>query len=586
MRLRSVTIDSYKNLKGTYSFEDNSGYIALIGLNGSGKSNLLEAISIIFDKLLNNRGADIPFDYRVEYEMQGHSYTRGKREATRDGVKCSADEILLPSSLIACYSGEDLRLWHIAYETYHMGFFNKAVKESFLEPKLLYINKYCWTIALLSLICSNDLGVKAFLSSVLNIHQPSDVEVSFTIDVKKRTDFGAHDALIWFDAISAEGLDAINVNTIATKDIFVSARQVPDNEKAKYIFYFLYLLSQPKKNEKNKIEKLITEIKIHLNLGDEPIDFEDLSEGEKKLILIECIARVLGGENALILFDEPDAHTHVAMKKDLLKLIAAFPGQTIMTTHSPMFLNKRWDGYQDTNIFYINNGKIETTEPLKHLAELTDNEIDYFEGSFLLSSKKILVTEGPYDILYLKHAIDKLSSDDPNFMKLKDQVAFIHAGGADNAVELYRQSLLPSRSHYDKLIFLFDYDKSGYEGSEAVMKLKNENADDKAEILFYQSDYAVVLTRKPNDKDSESYMAEDLFHTDSYKAVTDRIHVASHKELRNLRWNEVMTSNKRPKGTTEAIKYYIQDNYSSFEKDWLQNFKPVLKKLLEEFKLN
>ena len=42
----------------------------------------------------------------------------------------------------------------------------------------------------------------------------------------------------------------------------------------------------------------------------------------------------------------------------------------------------------------------------------------------------------------------------------------------------------------------------------------------------------------------------------------------------------------KPKGTTDAIKYYIQDNYASFEKEWLQNFKPVLDKLLDVFDFN
>ena len=41
MKLNSLTINGngYKNLKGTYSFQNSNGYIALIGLNGSGKSN-------------------------------------------------------------------------------------------------------------------------------------------------------------------------------------------------------------------------------------------------------------------------------------------------------------------------------------------------------------------------------------------------------------------------------------------------------------------------------------------------------------------------------------------------------------------
>lgn len=585
-RLKKIQIDGYKNLTGDYDFSSNKGYISLIGLNGSGKSNLLEAISIIFDGLINNGGAGIPFDYEIEYGLNDHIYTRKKRQAMKDGIICKAEEIEYPSSLIACYSGEDLRLWQIAYEKYHMGYFNEAVKQIYSSPTFLYINKYCWKIALVSLLCSNNKKVKDFLKNTLKIDSPSDVELDLSYDDTKKDGFQTHAALNWFDRIVQDGNQNINLNIIATTDIYIAGRQVSEEYKAKYVFNFLYLLSQPKKNAKNKIDKLIDDIKINVNIENRRISFDDLSEGEKKLILIECITKVLGDENSLVLLDEPDAHTHIAMKKNLLKLISEFEGQTIMTTHSPMFLNKRWDEYKEENIFYMHDGKIEDTEPLKHLAELTENSIDYFEGSFILSSKKILVTEGPYDILYIKHAIDEFSDDNPNYLKIRDYVAFLHAGGSSNAADLYEQTLYPASEHYDNLVFLFDYDKAGFEGAEKVKESMRKKGDAKPKILFYQDDYSLVKTRKPIDKDSESYMAEDLFDSNSYLAVTNKVNVRNHKELRNINWNDVITSNKRPKSTPEAIKCYIEDNYASFRKEWLQNFKPVLNKLLDVFDLN
>ena len=185
----------------------------------------------------------------------------------------------------------------------------------------------------------------------LKIDSPSDVELDLSYDNAKKAGFQAHAALNWFDRIVQDGNQNINLNIIATTDIYIAGRQVPEGHKAKYVFNFLYLLSQPKKNEKNKIDKLIDGIKISVNIGDNKIDFDDLSEGEKKLILIECITRVLGDENSLVLLDEPDAHTHIAMKKDLLELISEFEGQIIMTTHSPMFVKMIQDN-EKNNLFY------------------------------------------------------------------------------------------------------------------------------------------------------------------------------------------------------------------------------------------
>ena len=107
-RLKSVYIKDYKNIKEqTFDFSANTGYIALIGLNGSGKSNLLEAISLIFQGLFDKKA--IPFDYEIKYEIDGHLYERKKQSAKKDGARAKDDDMQYPSSVIACYSGEASR---------------------------------------------------------------------------------------------------------------------------------------------------------------------------------------------------------------------------------------------------------------------------------------------------------------------------------------------------------------------------------------------------------------------------------------------------------------------------------------------
>ena len=49
MRIKSIFVKKYKNIcEQTLTFPNDSSYVALIGLNNSGKSNWLEAISLIF----------------------------------------------------------------------------------------------------------------------------------------------------------------------------------------------------------------------------------------------------------------------------------------------------------------------------------------------------------------------------------------------------------------------------------------------------------------------------------------------------------------------------------------------------------
>ena len=581
LRLKQLYIKEYKNIKEqSFDFSDNTGYIAIIGLNGSGKSNLLEAISLIFDDLYGVPHSSQAFvnGFRISYEIDGQSHTYSTLDEQNNIIPLAKGEKVCPSSVIACYSGEDLRLWNMAYMPYYMEFFRAALRGKDYIPQTMYINRYCWKIALLSLLFSLNRNVQQFVQDTLHI----DVNnVSVRFEYNTITNAQKHDAYNWLERVKqAYGTSDIPLTDL--RDFGLNNLQHQELTEDRLIFYYLFFLFIPSKSDKQPVDKLITNITIKLG----SFEFDSLSEGEKKMILIACITQILGEENSLILLDEPDAHTHIAMKKDILKLISEFEGQTIMTTHSPMFLNKRWQGYNDDNIFYLCEGKIENTEPLKFLADITNNEIDYFEGSFILSSKNILVTEGPYDILYIKHAIEKLADENPNYIKIKEQVAFMHAGGADNAKELYQQTLYPFINKIQKLVFIFDYDKEGFGAAERLNEFMTSNNDTKPVLLFYQDDYTTRKTRKPKDKDAESYIAEDMFDSNSYINVTNKIHVSSHKELRNMTWNDVITSNKRPKGTADAIKYYIQDNYASFQKEWLQNFKPVLDKLLDVFDLN
>lgn len=568
MKLNKITFDNYKNLAKEFSFEQANNYVALIGLNGSGKSNLLEAISLLFAHTMGIE-VDSPFaQYRLTYDIRGHRVDITKGDSLANGTISEED---VPSSLIACYSGEDNRLWNSGFGRYYVDFFNKAIRGGEYKPKVLYINKYCWKIAFLSLLFSEKDEVKSFISDKLHI-DPDSVYVHFF--TKDGANPQRHDASNWYGRVSDKYPNTqILVNDLKSyEDVDLNCIKYPELTPDQIVFYYLYFLHIPDKQGTLGLEadKLIEKIEISVN----GYDFDNLSEGEKKLILIECITNVLGDESSLILLDEPDAHTHIAMKKDLLKLISEFEGQTIMTTHSPMFLNKRWNGFVEKNIFYMHDGKIEDTEPLKHLAELTDNEIDYFEGSFILSSKKIIVTEGPYDILYLKHAIDKFADENPNFVKLKDQVAFMHAGGANNAKALYDQTLYPICSRIERLVFVFDYDKEGFNGCKQLRDSLVANNDNMTKTIYYQEKYDSELSEKPND--STSYMAEDLFDPASYASKVNPVHMMNtHKQFRN---------NKQ--ATSDAIKEYIKIAYPNFEKEWLQNFKPVLNKLLDVFNLN
>lgn len=580
MKLSKITFDNYKNLSREYSFEQANKYIALIGLNGSGKSNLLEAISLLFAHTMGIE-VDSPFAlYRLTYDIRGHRVDITEGDSLANGTISEED---VPSSLIACYSGEDNRLWNSGFGRYYVDFFNKAIRGGDYKPKVIYINKYCWKIAFLSLLFSEKGEVKSFISDKLHIKTDSVYVRFFT---KNGANPQPHDASNWYVRVCAKYPNTqILINDLkSNEDEDLNCIKYPGLTPDQIVFYYLYFLHMPDKQGTLGLEadKLIEKIEISVN----GYDFDNLSEGEKKLILIECITNVLGDESSLILLDEPDAHTHIAMKKDLLKLISEFEGQTVMTTHSPMFLNKRWEGFVENNIYYMHDGKIENTEPLKNLAELTDNEIDYFEGSFILSSKKILVVEGKYDDKYLKKAINIFARRDAKYNRLND-VTIFSANSAGSAEDIYNQILSECIDRIEKLVFLFDYDDGGWkEGWKKIEKIPNRGT--KIIPMFYQDSYNSVNypttdedVSKANGgsktiKSDKSYMVEDLFSENAYAQIVDPVITArNHKDFRNLPYGK--------KGTAGRIKEYIEDNYDKFSDESYDGFKAVLDELLNVF---
>ena len=71
MRIKSLQIDRFKNLSDfTVAFDVNAPVSVLVGQNDSGKSNLLEALAIIFRDLDLAQSAS--FSYSITYECRGH----------------------------------------------------------------------------------------------------------------------------------------------------------------------------------------------------------------------------------------------------------------------------------------------------------------------------------------------------------------------------------------------------------------------------------------------------------------------------------------------------------------------------------
>ena len=300
MKIKNLKIEGYKNLD--LELIHNADIIALIGNNGSGKSNLLEALSLIF-RSLYKKSESVFFDYTIEYTIKENKNIKIVKSKSKtifkvDNLPSVSIDEYLPKKVVAIYSGEEQRLWNTIYFPVYEDFIrgiNQTSQKGLLSktglmPQMLYLNKYYWHISLLSLLISDLDDNKKFVSDVLKIKSVEKIKFDFnTSNYKNYVGNSVLDFIQGIDKKSEYTLDEFK-NLI---DLIYSDSDV---------FNYLYIANSPKGS------KIIENITILYN---EHLTIEDFSEGEKKLLLIKAAFEFAEQEDSLFILDEPDAHIHL-----------------------------------------------------------------------------------------------------------------------------------------------------------------------------------------------------------------------------------------------------------------------------------
>ena len=564
MKLSSLYIDKYKNIQHGVLFFSEEGYTALVGENGSGKSNWVEAVTAVCCHLIE--GQVPPFHYtlkldgnkQVSYDGSNIVYKDGDREINREDVS-------LPKRLIVCYSGEDHRLWEAFLQKSYAKYFGNSQMNSVDEPTILYVNRYHWAVALITLLCSEQDDVKGFLRKVLNINEIELDKIKVVIEIDEA-------AKGYKDENAVQLLD-----TLKTPDLYMRAIQSTnlgilgdDNlTKCKRLYYLLYALSMPVENKalEIKMRKAVKSINIVTDGG---LSLSDLSEGHKKRILMMLMTRILGDDNTVYLYDEPDAHVDVTAKKGILDLIATAKGYTLMTTHSPIMTSMMKPEAVET----VTDGFANKQKWADIMGSLSDNRITSIDSFLFTFKKKVFITEGKSDILYILKAMERLKDTEPWVMKLKDAASFClnGAGGVDFFLE---NSLLPIVGYYDKMLFLFDNDKAGKEAQKKLDDFLNSHKELKTKISSRV--YANIYTRPIN----HDFLVEDYFPATCYQGKDENIPNFTISGF--PKYNEI----KKMSAAETAIKNYIAVHYkdADFDARVYAGFKPLLEEIIKVLEL-
>lgn len=556
MKILSLQIQGYKNLKdktkASFDFSKCTNYVALIGLNGSGKSNVLEAISIIFSNLYQKTST--PFQYEIIYELNGDTVKVVNDVMTvKRRIKRDNHFQYLPANVITSYSGEELRMWEEIYFASYSAFFRDIKASTESAPEMLYINKFVWEYALLALLSSDKSKVKAFISEVLKI-DPDKVSVSFEFKDDNIKTYPKNKAILFIEALiklqnDSKGKLVLNqINSI-------NPDALDNNALVRRLFYNLFIAGMPEKREKSSYnaDKIIRKTTINFN----GIDVKKLSEGEKKLILINCITHLLADEKTLILLDEPDAHIHIERKKEIVEIIDQPNLFTIFTTHSPKILHS----IKDENVRIIKTTEVSGLEAIyldkaKALENLTNGEFSIVDATLALSTTKdILLVEGEYDFLYINEAINRLNKIRAN-KYLDFNFTIINCGGAGNVPAIFKEIIAPNLIPKQVCIATFDGDQAGKDGIKGIDKILSATPMANVGTMLHTPISGWDATKE--------FFMEDYFPVAKYKKIlVDDINSKTKiKDFQQL-----------SKDTAKSI---IYSNYKSFDDTDYSNFEVLL----------
>lgn len=357
---------------------------AIIGQNGTGKSNLLEAIVIIFRDLDLNQ--DASFDYELDYTVRGNQITlkaeraKDKRPAVTINGKPSTPTYLsdhakayLPAHVFAYYSGKNERLEALFQP--HQERFKKLLRGDgdALVRRLFYCRGGHSELVLLTCLLSKDkafaklledLNIQALESALFVLKQP------YTLRELKDKDILEGDPRFWYarGTVVSELLDKLWQVAWApieeTIDVQIDFRRRPEKQKRLY----LYVPNRQKLRELGElihtperffryaegayISDLLERVQITVKKREENagnVSFTQLSEGELQMLTVLGLMHITNKEDCLFLLDEPDTHLNPIWKlryfDDIERMIAPREGagsqgqsQIIVTTHDPIMV--------------------------------------------------------------------------------------------------------------------------------------------------------------------------------------------------------------------------------------------------------
>ena len=482
----SLYIEDYKLLK-KFTINFNKNISILIGINGSGKSTILETIAQIFsDAYLREKskfGFKLTYEIRIE-EILEQTTTSAEFKTEYLTVEISASkkgeiliykinskvlkeseierkfgylEKILPSNVVIYYSGLAEIMKRICLPHDEKLSINYRRGNGLLSRPFFYFEPALFNLILITLLSYEFGDVPKFLKERAKIVGFQ----SITISIKKPS-WGKGKLDNWWGAIGEvkqllDYLSSLSETLIIDEDSNVSSKGNVVMEALHNDAINITIISQQKLfeirehfiEERNLFKILNTliidgfepEIKFALIQDGEQNknNFNVLSEGEQQAIIIRGLVELVNNENTLFLFDEPDTYLHPSWQRNFIENINELANnsefinsQFLITTHSPQLLSNAEPTSSDVQI--MEDGEIVKVTPKYYgrdistiLYEMMGVERRNIKVVKLLSILFNLIEDEKLDNAKLEYnrLAELLGEDDPAIIRAKTQLDYL-----------------------------------------------------------------------------------------------------------------------------------------------------------------
>lgn len=392
MRLDKLRIGQFKNLRDVYvDFDETSPYTVLVGGNGTGKSNLIEAIAWIFRNLDLDEPA--PFDYELTYRCRGNEVRieAKRRKAPRFEVRRAGEDdfskiskvefmkedderpLYRPAFVFGYYSGPSDRLAEL-FERHRERFRKFIIRpaaqrasgpvQSNSLRRLFYARTVHGQFALLAFFMdASKRGEdgREFLREHLRIEGLDSVMFALKEpDWNWRGRKGGDERFWRAEGEVRELLSRLHAAALSPMRMpRRMAVELAKNPPVPNLYLFLpnqeafVDVYRPYQNQyafftalesidiSTLLGEVVTRVRVTPQAGGGAVTYRDLSEGEQQLLLVLGLLKFTAEDEALFLLDEPDTHLNPAWSVEYLNFLDRFVKRRenchiLMATHDPL----------------------------------------------------------------------------------------------------------------------------------------------------------------------------------------------------------------------------------------------------------